>query len=181
METAVIAPEALEALVVLLKEAGYRVVGPTVQDGAIVYEELESADDLPIGWTDTQEAGHYRLERRGDEARFGYAVGPHSWKQFLFPPRVRLWQAAPRRRGLRGRGGARRAAAARALRRPRLRAARDRDPGPSPPRGAYADRDYAARREGAFIVAVNCTSPAAPASASRWAPARGASRATTWR
>ena len=40
----------------------------------------------------------YRLERRDDEARFGYAVGPHSWKQFLFPPRVRLWRARRARR-----------------------------------------------------------------------------------
>ncbi len=63
--------------------------------------------ELPIGWTDAQDAGRYRLERRDDEARFGYAVGPHSWKQFLFPPRLRLWQAsAGTATALRGRGGA---------------------------------------------------------------------------
>jgi len=56
-------------------------------------DDLESADELPIGWTDRQDGGTYRLERRADEARFGYAVGPHSWKRFLFPPRVRLWRA----------------------------------------------------------------------------------------
>ena len=90
---ATIAPAELETLVRVLREGGYLVVGPTVRDGAIVYEELESADELPVGWTDRQDGGTYRLERREDEARFGYAVGPHSWKQFLFPPRIRLWQA----------------------------------------------------------------------------------------
>jgi sulfhydrogenase subunit beta (sulfur reductase) len=30
-----------------------------VRDGAIVYDELESAQELPIGWTDVQEAGTY--------------------------------------------------------------------------------------------------------------------------
>ena len=76
-----------------LRRRGYRVVGPSVRDGAVVYEELETAADLPIGWGDSQEAGTYRLVRRDDEARFGYAVGPHSWKQFLQPPHIRLWRA----------------------------------------------------------------------------------------
>ena len=90
-----IAPEALADLVQVLR-ARFHVLGPIVRDGAIVYDELETAAELPVGWTDRQEAGTYRLERREDEARFGYAVGPHSWKQFLFPARLRLWKAAHR-------------------------------------------------------------------------------------
>ena len=90
---AVIAPDALDRLIGALRTRGFRVLGPTVRDGAIIYDDLESADELPIGWTDRQDGGTYRLERRADEARFGYAVGPHSWKRFLFPPRVRLWRA----------------------------------------------------------------------------------------
>src|SRR5262245_38130807 len=88
-----IAPEALDDLVAGLWMRGFRVLGPTRRDGAIVYDDLESGADLPIGWTDRQEPGSYRLERREDEARFGYAVGPHSWKRHLFPPRLRLWRA----------------------------------------------------------------------------------------
>jgi sulfhydrogenase subunit beta (sulfur reductase) len=76
-----------------LHGAGYRIVGPTVRDGAIVYGDLREEGDLPIGWTDRQEAGHYRLERRADAALFGYNVGPHSWKKYLFPSRERLWTA----------------------------------------------------------------------------------------
>jgi ferredoxin len=159
VETSVIAPEGLADLIGALAGRGYRVLGPTVRDGAIVYEELESADDLPIGWQDVQDAGSYRLERRDDEARFGYALGPHSWKQFLFPPKIRLWQA---RRGPDG-------------------LAIEEEPVDDTPLaligvrpcelhgiaiqdtvflgGNYTDRDYAARRKDAFIVAVNCFEP----------------------
>ena len=159
METAVIAPEALEALVVLLKEAGYRVVGPTVQDGAILYEELESANELPIGWTDTQEPGSYRLERRGDDARFGYAVGPHSWKQFLLPPLVRLWQADRRDGGFEvaEEPVEDRPLALFGVRPCELHGIAMQDQVLI--RGRFSDRDYAARREGAFIVAANCYEP----------------------
>ncbi|EQD49232.1 4Fe-4S ferredoxin, iron-sulfur binding protein, partial [mine drainage metagenome] len=76
-----------------IQGAGYRVVGPTVRDGAIVLGEIREETDLPIGWTERQEAGTYRLERRDDAALFGFTVGPHSWKKYLFPPRERLWIA----------------------------------------------------------------------------------------
>ena len=69
--TAVIQAESLEALVGALAGRGFRVLGPTARDGAIVYDELETADDLPTGWTDSQDAGTYRLERRDDEEHPG--------------------------------------------------------------------------------------------------------------
>jgi ferredoxin len=81
------------ALFRALEGKGYRVVGPTVRDGAIVYDYLSGVDDLPIGWTDRQGGGTYRLERRNDRALFGYTVGPFAWKKFLYPPRERLWTA----------------------------------------------------------------------------------------
>ena len=146
----------LEGLIASLARRGYQVIGPTVRDGAIVYDELESPAALPAGWTDVQDGGSYRLERREDEARFGYASGPSSWKRFLLPPRVRLWHTG---------------------------AELDVEEEPLPDRplavvgvrpcelaaiavqdrvllgGRYADRDYAARREGLFVVAVNCHEP----------------------
>ena len=154
-----IEPAALDALVEGLVERGYLVVGPTVRDGAIVYDELDSASELPVGVTDVQEAAHYRLEQRADDARFGYAVGPHSWKQFLLPARVRLWEA---RRVDEGFEVAEEAPPDRPLaligvRSCELHAIEIQDRvlvG-----GRYADRDYAARREGLFVVAVNCFEP----------------------
>jgi ferredoxin len=82
-----------DALLAALGDRGYTVVGPRVADGAIVYDEVASSADLPVGWTDEQEAGHYRLRRRDDKALFGYAVGPHSWKRLQLPPELRLWRA----------------------------------------------------------------------------------------
>lgn len=85
--------EGLQALLDRLKDLQYRVIGPTLRDGAIIYDDLNSVDDLPRGWTDEQHGGHYRVMRREDEALFGYAVGPSSWKRFLHPPIVELWRA----------------------------------------------------------------------------------------
>jgi len=160
VETSVIEPGALDALVDGLRERGYRVLGPTVRDGAIVYDDLASATALPIGWTDRQEPGRYRLERREDEARFGYAVGPHSWKQFLFPPRVRLWKATRRDDGafeVEDEAAAPERFAFLGVRACELHAIDIQDRvflG-----GRFVERDYAARREDAFIVAANCFEP----------------------
>jgi sulfhydrogenase subunit beta (sulfur reductase) len=76
-----------------LGRRGYRVVGPTVRDGAIVYSEVSRVEEMPAGWTDEQDGGTYRLKARSDQALFGYAVGPHSWKKFLFPSLKRLLTA----------------------------------------------------------------------------------------
>lgn len=139
-----------------LRGDGYQLVGPTVRDGAIVHAEISGIEDLPIGWTEVQEAGSYRLEKRSDDALFGYSVGPQSWKQLFFVPRLRLLK----------------------VRRKEQSFVVEQD-ATSPPRlaligarscdlhaievqdriflsGATADPDYAARRRNVFVVAVHC-------------------------
>jgi ferredoxin len=91
--SAVISKQQLQKIIELLLEQGYLVVGPTVRDSAIVYDEITDMEDLPVGWTDTQDGGTYRLSRRDDGALFGYAVGPHSWKKYLHPSRRLIWRA----------------------------------------------------------------------------------------
>src|SRR5215468_8718554 len=76
-----------------LHKRGYTCIGPTIRDAAIVYEEIRSEQDLPIGYGDEQDGGTYRLRKRDDEARFGYNVGPQSWKRYLFPPSTLLMTA----------------------------------------------------------------------------------------
>jgi sulfhydrogenase subunit beta (sulfur reductase) len=93
LDPAVLTVDTVGALIGLLREDGYRVVGPTVRDGSIVHGDLRDLDDLPRGWTDEQAPGTYRLLRRDDDALFGYAVGPSSAKRELFPPQQRLWTA----------------------------------------------------------------------------------------
>ena len=158
---AVIVPEALDDLVALLRARGFRVLGPTVRDGAIVYDELAGADQLPLGWTDEQDGGSYRLVRRQDQARFGYAVGPHSWKRFLFRPEVRLWSG---RRSASGEMAMTEEPATESqpmafigVRSCELHAISIQDRvfiG-----GRHIDRDYAAQRDGLLVIALNCTTP----------------------
>ena len=83
----------LDALVSRLVSLGYKVVGPTVRDGAIVLAELSTADQFPRGVRDVQAPGRYRLEQRDDDARFGHVAGPRSFKQELYPPVLTLLHA----------------------------------------------------------------------------------------
>jgi ferredoxin len=155
----VMARGALQTLIDILIETGYEVVGPTVRDGAIVYDHISGLSELPAGWTDRQEAGEYRLERRDDDALFSYAVGPQSWKRFLHPPLETLWSAHREGDGIEFAS----------------------PPEPSTPyafigvracelqaitiqdrvfcQGQFQDQAYAARRRHSFIVAVNCAEP----------------------
>ena len=80
----------LQGLLDALKQAGYRVVGPQVADGAVVYDELHSIDQLPLGVIDEQDGGRYRLERDESAGYFDYVVGPHALKRYLFPPQVSI-------------------------------------------------------------------------------------------
>lgn len=85
----------LHRLVDELRGRGYRVVAPTLRDNAIVLAEIDSADDLPYGWGVDVAPGSYQLRRRDDRAAFGYSSGPQSWKQFLHPPRQKMWSCGP--------------------------------------------------------------------------------------
>jgi len=157
MHSSVIDAEGLAALLENLKGRGYRVVGPTLRDRAIVYDDIASLADLPAGWTDEQDGGHYRLLRRKDDALFGYAVGPHSWKQFLHPPEQRLWTARRASDDLRilPEPVDSTRFAFLGVRACELRAIAIQDGVLTG--GDYVDPHYAARRDGAFIVAVNCS------------------------
>jgi ferredoxin len=152
-----IGSDGLDSLIAALAADGYKVIGPTVSEGAIVYDEIERAAQLPIGWTDAQEPGSYRLHRRDDDAVFGFAVGPHSWKKFLHVPTLRLWSAKRENDGSitaqDGAGPAPRMAFI-GVRSCDLHAIAIQDKVLAG--GPYVDPHYAARREGAFIVAVNC-------------------------
>jgi ferredoxin len=95
----VLARDGLDGLIGTLADRGMRVVGPIVREQAIVLGDVRSSTDLPVGWTDEQDGGTYRLRRRDDEACFGFNLGPRSWKELQLPPVVRLWE------GRRGDGG----------------------------------------------------------------------------
>ncbi|MCA9652711.1 MAG: 4Fe-4S dicluster domain-containing protein [Myxococcales bacterium] len=154
-----IAREDLPRLLQRLRDDGRRLLGPTVRDGAIVYDEIAGADELPRGWTDEQGPGYYRLRRRDDDAYFGFVVGPHSWKRHLLPPTERLVRLRVREQAIEV----------------------EPEAAPSDPvalvgvracevagmdvldrvltGGPFVDRRYARRREDAFVLAINCLEP----------------------
>jgi sulfhydrogenase subunit beta (sulfur reductase) len=150
----------LDALVVALRDRGYTVIAPAVQNGSIGYSEVASAAELPLGVGDEQGPGRYRLRERGDGARFGFAAAPSSWKRYLYPPTTTMWRA---RRDATGSVsfeetpadpvryafiGVRACELAAIL-------VHDRVFGTA----QHPDETYAARRRELFIVAVNCGSP----------------------
>lgn len=159
--TSVIERDGLSALFQTLQGREYAVVGPTLRDGAIVYDRLRSPDDLPRGWTDQQDGGTYRLREREDDALFGFAAGPHSWKRFLYPPHSWLWTARRTSDGFEIEAGESDAPryAFLGVRPCDLRAIQIQDrvflEGP------YTDSTYRSRREGALLIAVNCGTPGA--------------------
>ncbi|HEY7616012.1 MAG TPA: 4Fe-4S dicluster domain-containing protein [Terriglobales bacterium] len=154
---AVLEAKQLGKLIELLVGRDYEVIGPTVRDGAIVFDTIESADQLPAGWTDEQEPGHYRLKRREDQAVFGYAVGPHSWKKYLHPADLRLF-SAERQDGtfriLNNETRPKRRYAFLGVRACDLAAIAVQDRVLTGDK--YHDPIYGARRAGAFIIAVQC-------------------------
>lgn len=93
LSSSIIQAPQLQTLIVSLKQAGYEVIGPLVRDGAIVYEPMESTEQLPRGWHDDQDAGKYRIRLTNDPGYFSYGVGPHSWKRYLCPAEMKLWRA----------------------------------------------------------------------------------------
>jgi len=147
-------------LIQALAERGHRVIGPRIRNEALVYDDIAGVEDLPKGWTDLQEPGHYRLEKRGHEKLFGYVVGSANWKEYLNPPEEVVWSGVIGPDGFKS------------------------DPVPEPPNYAffgvrpcelaamsildnvYTTNNglptfgrYAATRDKAFIVAVNCSDP----------------------
>lgn len=154
-------PAGLQALIDELGRRGYEVYGPQVKDGVIIHDRLSAVDELPLGVTDEQSGGRYRLVPRDDWARFGYAVGPQSWKELLHPPRSAVWtmtrtddgelqvrmhEPTPTRRAFLG------------VRPCELAAIAKQDrvllEGPHP------DPAYMANRDEVLLIAVNCGDPA---------------------
>jgi ferredoxin len=147
----------LQRLIDALAAAGHRVLGPVARDGAIVWDELRRAAELPEGWREQQAPGSYRLEKVGHARVFDVVNGPSSLKAFVFAPREELLQITQEGRGFRAESlrpeppklallGVRACDLA-ALRVQDRIFLHDRVPDPA----------YAIRRERLFLVAVNCT------------------------
>jgi sulfhydrogenase subunit beta (sulfur reductase) len=145
-----------------LGHAGFRCVGPKVKDGAIVYETLHNAAQLPTGMRDEQAPGAYRLRGSASPRAFAWANGPQALKPLLFAPHEVLWRAE------RGADGSlhfspelpeAKPLAVIGVRACDLAALALQDQHFL--QGEYPDPYFAKRRNALFLVAVNCTHPAA--------------------
>ena len=152
---------ALDELLSRLREMGYRVIGPRVGEGAIVYGDIDRAEQLPRGWLDEQDGGLYRLHRVASAGHFDHVVGPHSLKPYLFPPRETLLSLERREDGWRvaaGETNVERLAVI-GVRSCDLHALAIQDrvflEGP------YQDPGYRARRSNLLLVAIQCRRAAA--------------------
>ena len=152
-------PAALQQLIDALRADGYQVLGPVVGNGAIVYDELASTDQLPAGSTDRQLPGSYRLVPDESGAWFGYAVAPQSWKRQCYPPVSRLWRAERKGTGftLVAETDDAPPMALIGVRACEIAAMQMQDRVLL--QGPHADPAYRLRRERALVVAVNCGSP----------------------
>ena len=87
-----LARENLDDLLRLLRDDGYRVIGPQVRDGAIVFDDLDGSDQLPRGWRDEQAPGYYRLNYQASPRCFSWANGPQALKPYVFAAHEPLWE-----------------------------------------------------------------------------------------
>ena len=153
--------ERFQALLDTLAAQGFYCTGPQLHDGSIVYAELAEANQLPRGVRDRQAPGEYRIEAGADARCFAWANGAQGLKPYLFAPQEVLWQAErhagqtqfhetlPEARPIAFIGARACDLAALALQDAHFL------------QQAYVDPYYARRRENLFIVAVDCSHPAA--------------------
>lgn len=83
--------EQFDQLLAHLKGEGRKLFGPTKRYEVITVLEIDSAQDLPIGMTDEQEPGFYRIKPREDKAYFGFRSPQDTWKKLFFPACETLW------------------------------------------------------------------------------------------
>jgi sulfhydrogenase subunit beta (sulfur reductase) len=88
--TVVMPKTQMDALLARIREDGFQTIGPRVRDHALLYIPIQAMADLPRGYTSEENAGQYRLVYSGHSRYFDITPGPHTWKQYLFPPREPL-------------------------------------------------------------------------------------------
>ncbi len=162
---AVIDEAGVAGLLSILAKIGYTPIGPKLRDGAIVYEEISALDDFPVGMSDEQEGGKYRVVPGTKGSFFEYVVGPTSWKRFLFPPKQKIWSGEKKGNGFEATLEKEKipSYAFIGVRSCELEAIKIQDKvfgfgrEDDHKKGIFSDPGYVARRSKALIIAVNCS------------------------
>ncbi|OFW67716.1 MAG: hypothetical protein A2Z12_01680 [Actinobacteria bacterium RBG_16_68_21] len=148
LSTRVLEVEAIGRLIAALQEDGRTVIAPTLRDGAITLDVIDSFADLPVGLTAEMAPGRYQLVPDPEGRLFGATVGPASAKRWQRPPEVVVWSG-------RKDGGM----VARVPDRSESQLAYVGLRGCDLAARRVLDRAVGARPSDAFIVAVECTRP----------------------
>ncbi len=146
----------LQQVLDALRQMGYRTIGPRVEQGAVVYGDMDSLEQCPIGLVDEQDGGYYRLRESDEAGYFDYVVGPHSLKNYLFPARETVQELVQLDTGWETTTpvNSQPPLAILGVRSCDLHALRVQDI--TFLEGPYVDPGYKARRETLFLLAVNC-------------------------
>ena len=80
----------LDDLLTVIQLIGYQIIGPKAKDHTIILGLVTSESDLPFGYSSKQTPGNYDLIQDRNQNYFDVTNGPHSWKQFFFPPKSEL-------------------------------------------------------------------------------------------
>lgn len=92
-DTIVLPKDELKEVISKLRSNGYKTIGPSFENNNIVYKEICSLSDMPIGMESSQGPSNYRLTKTNKNRYFDFIPGSHSWKQFLFPSKQHLFTA----------------------------------------------------------------------------------------
>ena len=149
--------DGFQALLDLLWQRGFCVLGPVSRDGGVLFDEVRQVTDFPLGMREEQQPGRYRLVAGKAGEIFGVVNGPGSMKPFFFAPEEPLLEV---RRAAKGFSVAELEPQAKRLAVIGVRACdlaalevqdriflHDR----------FGDAHYAARRENLLLIAANCT------------------------
>lgn len=89
----------LHELLTLLQAVGYNCVGPSVTEGAIQYDKIQTVDALPQGYELDISPGHVRAIKKNHERYFAWPNGPSGIKPWLYKSRELLWKAQANENG----------------------------------------------------------------------------------
>ena len=88
--TIVLTKPQLKDILINLTDQGFQLEGPQVKDFTVVLGPITSPDDLPCGYKSQEGPGKYTLTSNGKENYFDVTSGPHAWKKYFFPPKAEL-------------------------------------------------------------------------------------------
>ena len=89
----------LQSLIDAVMSSGYRVIGPQVKDGTIIFDQMNDVSQLPMGVSDKQLPGAYKIRSNNNGRHFSWANGPQAIKPYTFAPRENLWRSTRNNKG----------------------------------------------------------------------------------